>query len=356
PDGGRHRRRRLHPRPRSRPRAGHGHRGDDVPRGPARGPVLRAHGRRAAVPRRQPGERRAHDRAAGPHGPRRAQPPTTAPGTEAGSSLTGAARATTAQPGGGGTMADSTLSRQTFLRLGGALGGALAATGMVAGGASAAPRPRVPAPRASGGPLLEGGEFPIGIFWPPPPYQTTVDRYRQIVDAGFTYVHSNNYLFADWQIQQHALRIADQVGLKVLVDDDDLRWITRNFRISDDGGPFTLTRDEAETLVRQIVNRYAPTRYWRLRDGRLLFDGGTGDGSIGWALDGAGWTDYTFEFTATPLPTGAGGYAQAGWAFRVQDERNAYVWIIGDRDTGGWNGNLTRAIFVDGAPQVTTVQ
>lgn len=253
-------------------------------------------------------------------------------------------------------MADSTLSRQTFLRLGGALGGALAATGMVAGGASAAPRPRVPAPRASGGPLLEGGEFPIGIFWPPPPYQTTVDRYRQIVDAGFTYVHSNNYLFADWQIQQHALRIADQVGLKVLVDDDDLRWITRNFRISDDGGPFTLTRDEAETLVRQIVNRYAPTRYWRLRDGRLLFDGGTGDGSIGWALDGAGWTDYVFEFTATPLPTGAGGYAQAGWAFRVQDERNAYVWIIGDRDTGGGNGNLTRAIFVDGAPQVTTVQ
>src|SRR5690606_2608545 len=200
-------------------------------------------------------------------------------------SLTGAARATTAHPGGGGTMADSTLSRQTFLRLGGALGGALAATGMVAGGASAAPRPRVPAPRASGGPLLEGGEFPIGIFWPPPPYQTTVDRYRQIVDAGFTYVHSNNYLFADWQIQQHALRIADQVGLKVLVDDDDLRWITRNFRISDDGGPFTLTRDEAETLVRQIVNRYAPTRYWRLRDGPA---GGGARGGAGRPARGRG--------------------------------------------------------------------
>src|SRR5690606_21703588 len=189
------------------------------------------------------------------------------------------------------------LSRQTFLRLGGALGGALAATGMVAGGASAAPRPRVPAPRASGGPLLEGGEFPIGIFWPPPPYQTTVDRYRQIVDAGFTYVHSNNYLFADWQIQQHALRIADQVGLKVLVDDDDLRWLTRNFRISDDGGPSTRSGDAAETLVRLLVHRNAPTRCGGLRAGRRLFGGGPGDGSIGWALYGADGTDYTSEST-----------------------------------------------------------
>lgn len=252
-------------------------------------------------------------------------------------------------------MADSTVSRQAFLRLGGALGGALAATGMITSRTPALAAPRVPTPRAAGGPLLDGDEFPIGVFWPPPPYQTTTERWQEMADAGFTYVHSNNYLFADYQIQQYALSVADEVGLKVLVDDDDLRWITRNFRISDDGGEFTLTRAEVETKLRQIVGRYAPTRYWRLQDDALLFDGGTGDGSIGWVLGAEDWTDYTLEFTTSPLPTGAGGYAQAGWAFRVQDERNAYVWIIGDRDTGSGNGNLTRAVFVNGAPQVTTV-
>lgn len=251
-------------------------------------------------------------------------------------------------------MSHASLSRATFLRLSSALGGALAVTGGAATSAAATPRP-VAAPRTGGGPLLAAGAFPIGVFWPPPPYQTTVERWQEMADAGFTYVHSNNYLFADQQIQQYALGIADEVGLKVLVDDDDLRWLTRSFRISDDGGDFTLTRAEARTLLAQIVARYAPTRYWRLQDGALLVDGGTGDGSIGWVLDAEDWTDYAVEFTTTPLATGAGGYAQAGWAFRVQDERNAYVWILGNRDAGDGPGNLTRAVFVNGAPQVTTV-
>jgi hypothetical protein len=249
-------------------------------------------------------------------------------------------------------MDGTSVTRQRFLRLSGVLGGALAAAGL-GSGAAATPRhrPRPPAPRGTGGPLLEGGTFPIGAFWPPPPYQTTVERWQEMADAGFTYVHSNNYLYADGQIQQHALRIADEVGLQVLVDDDDLRWLTRNFRISDDGGDFTLTRAEAETKIQQILDRYSPTRWWSIDDGALLVDGGTGDGSIGWAADGADWTDLTLEVTLTPLPTGAGGFAQAGWAFRVQDERNAYVWLLNDAD----GGTLTKAVFVDGVPTVTAV-
>lgn len=248
-------------------------------------------------------------------------------------------------------MTSHSLTRKGFLRMGGALGGALAAAGSL-GAAPAFARGPVAAAVGTGGPLLASDEFPIGVFWPPPPLQTTVERWQEMKDAGFTYVHTNNYLYADHYIQRHALGIADEVGLKVLVDDGDLRWLTHQFRISDDGGTFTLTRAEAEAKLREIIGRYSPTRYWRLRDGRLLVDGGTGNGSIGWATAGTGWTDYTFSFSSTPLPTGAGGYAQSGWAFRIQDEANAYVWLISNIGTAG---KLTKAIFVNGAPSVSEV-
>ncbi|WP_156223229.1 hypothetical protein [Pseudactinotalea suaedae] len=248
-------------------------------------------------------------------------------------------------------MTSHSLTRKGFLRMSGALGGALAAVGSL-GGTSAFARGPVAAAAGTGGPLLRGDEFPIGVFWPPPPLQTTVARWQEMKDAGFTYVHTNNYLYADHHIQRHALGIADEVGLKVLVDDGDLRWLTHQFRVSDDGGTFTLTRAEAESKLREIIARYSPVRYWRLQDGHLLVDGGTGNGSIGWAKAGAEWTDYTFAFTTAPLPTGAGGYAQAGWAFRVQDEGNAYVWLISNI---GSAGKLTKAVFVDGAPSVTEV-
>ena len=77
---------------------------------------------------------------------------------------------------------------------------------------------------------MSGDRFPIGIFWPPPPLQTTVERYQEIVEAGFTFSHSNNYLYADRQIASYALGIADQVGLQVLVDDPDVRWLRRKVR------------------------------------------------------------------------------------------------------------------------------
>ena len=76
-----------------------------------------------------------------------------------------------------------------------------------------------PTPRAASSadlPLTGGPDFPIGLFWPPHPYQTTLARYQEISDAGFTFLITGNYQF-DTQSGSYALGMADQVGLKVLV-------------------------------------------------------------------------------------------------------------------------------------------
>ncbi|MVA74597.1 hypothetical protein GC722_00885 [Auraticoccus sp. F435] len=249
-------------------------------------------------------------------------------------------------------MSDLTVSRKGFLALGSAIGGVLASTGAFGASRASARPARKAAGAGTGGPLLDGSRFPIGVFWPPPPLESTVERYQQMVDAGFTYMHTGNYGWADVQIATHQLRTAQQVGLQVLVDDPDIRWLTRSVSISDDGGDFTITRREAEAKLREIIARYQPVRWWRVEDGRLLISGGTGNGSIGYSTEGEDWTDYTLSFSTSPRPTGAGGYAQSGWAFRVQDEGNAYVWLLNNQSGPG---NLTKAVFVNGAPRVSVV-
>ncbi|MGD7787695.1 hypothetical protein ACQCX2_05170 [Propionibacteriaceae bacterium Y1700] len=248
-----------------------------------------------------------------------------------------------------------TPSRRAVLAMGGAaVGGTMATLGVGAARAETRPaRPTaLPEGPGTGGPLLDGSRFPIGAFWPPPPLQITNERYRELARAGITYLHTGNYGWADTQIVQHSLRIADEEGLQVLVDDPDIRWLTRNVSISDSGGDLTVTRSEAEQVLRAVINRYRPVSWWQIVDGQLLITGGTGNGSIGIAKAGANWTDYTMSFTTRPRATGAGGYAQSGWAFRVTDNDNAYVWLLSNQ-TGP--GNLVKAVFVNGQPTVTTV-
>ncbi len=256
-------------------------------------------------------------------------------------------------------------SRKDFFRYAGLAGGAAVAgvglSGMPAAAASrpaTGTRPAVAAGLAraasaaasaatapAGGPILNDQRFPIGLFWPPPPLQTTLERYREIADAGFTFAHGGNYTYADSQIATWMLKIAAEAGIQVLVDDTDLRWLTHEFSISDAGGPFTLTTAEARSKVTEVVGRYAP--WWQISGERLLITHGTGAGSIGSVTAGSGWTDYTLAFDTQPLPTGAGGYAQVGWAFRMQDEQNAYVWLLSTQGTGG-NAVLKKAVFVRG--------
>ena len=261
------------------------------------------------------------------------------------------------------------LSRRSVLQIGGAVVAAGLAPPLAAGTASAAARgtaatgtaattgavattaARVAA-ASTGGPIMNDPRFPIGIFWPPPPTETTVERYREIADAGFTYVHGGNYSNSDVQITTHMLRVADEAGVGVLVEDPDVKWVLKNMSVGDPAQPNTISEDELRQRITTAVNRYAPS--WRAVGGRLHISSGSGDGSIGWVADGMAWSDYTVAFDTEPLRTGAGGYAQAGWAFRIQDERNAYVWLL---STQGSNGKavLKKAVFVNGGPTVTQV-
>lgn len=159
---------------------------------------------------------------------------------------------------------DMVIGRRGLLR---AAGVGAAAAGAVALGGSVGARPAGAAPgtgRAvrprdvSGLPLVGGPEFPIGIFWPPPPYETSVARYQEIADAGFTFVVSGNYA-DDGNIIGWLLGCADQVGLRVLVSDDtQIRNMTRWFTISDDRSvPMSITSADARELVQRALDAYA---------------------------------------------------------------------------------------------------
>ena len=106
-------------------------------------------------------------------------------------------------------------------------------------------------------PLIGGPEFPIGIFWPPPPEETTAQRYQDIADAGFTFVITGNYL-DDGNIINWALSQADRAGLKVLISDDtQLRNLTRWFTITDDRSvPMSITIADGQELVRRMEEGY----------------------------------------------------------------------------------------------------
>lgn len=210
---------------------------------------------------------------------------------------------------------------------------------------------------AGAGPILDGSRFPIGLFWPPPPFQTTLARYREIARAGFTFVLTGNYV-DDPQIAGYALGFADQVGLDVLVADQDVSAMTRLFTVSDAGGPMTITEADATQILQQAINRYAGTG-WHIEQGALTIRGGSGNGSVGLTNAGATWTDYTLAFDATLIDTDvAAGYSQAGWAFRATDPDNGYIWLLTDKVPGAAAapGYLKKAVFVNGNPvSVTTV-
>jgi hypothetical protein len=101
-------------------------------------------------------------------------------------------------------------------------------------------------------PLVSGPDFPIGIYWPPPPEETTAERYREIAAAGFTFLITGNYL-DDGLIIGWALKLAEAAGLKVLVfEDTQLLNLTRWFTISDDRSvPMSITMADGAELLRR---------------------------------------------------------------------------------------------------------
>lgn len=127
-------------------------------------------------------------------------------------------------------------------------------------GAGATLLPTAEVAAAADLPLVGGPEFPIGIFWPPHPFATSLERYQEIADAGFTFVVTGNYLF-DSAVIGHAMGFAEQVGLKVLVSSGDpaVGTPTHTFTIGDDASqPLTLSEAEARTLFERALAPYLP--------------------------------------------------------------------------------------------------
>lgn len=109
-------------------------------------------------------------------------------------------------------------------------------------------------------PLVGGPDFPIGIFWPPHPFETTRARYQEIVDAGMTFLITGNYMF-DQHINRRALEIAGQVGLKVLVNSPEPREsaISSTLSITDDANaPLRISTADARRLVQEMLAEYRP--------------------------------------------------------------------------------------------------
>ncbi|WP_328465555.1 hypothetical protein [Streptomyces sp. NBC_00448] len=169
------------------------------------------------------------------------------------------------------------MHRRTLLQAAGLGAGVLAASGMAAGRAAAADpstgnssadnsasttsssAATEPAAATSADlPLTGGPDFPIGLFWPPHPYETTLDRYQEISDAGFTFLITGNYQF-DPQSGGYALQMADQVGLKVLIAGDPrVQAIAQYMAVTDDRTvPSSLTTADATSWVQSALGSYA---------------------------------------------------------------------------------------------------
>jgi hypothetical protein len=70
--------------------------------------------------------------------------------------------------------------------------------------------------------ILSGEEYPIGLWSPPPPTETTEERYQEIAAAGFNFVVGGNGI-QDYSTNPAALAAATATNLKFLLTDRTLR-------------------------------------------------------------------------------------------------------------------------------------
>ncbi|WP_154814220.1 hypothetical protein [Actinophytocola xinjiangensis] len=107
-------------------------------------------------------------------------------------------------------------------------------------------------------PLVGGPDLPLGIFWPPHPYEITLERYQEIAAAGMTFLITGNYMF-DQYINRRALDLAAQAGLKVLVNAPEPRLsaTTHTLSVTDDpAAPLRISPADTTRLVQQMVDDY----------------------------------------------------------------------------------------------------
>ncbi len=123
------------------------------------------------------------------------------------------------------SLSQHSFSRNRFLRLLGAGAGLSLIPASVSGpgGASSAQA----ATTFSRPTILAGGEYPIGLWWPPPPGKTTVYRYQEIAEAGFNFVIGGNGLQTD-DTNRRALEAAGQSNLRFILQDGSINAIVRS--------------------------------------------------------------------------------------------------------------------------------
>lgn len=107
-------------------------------------------------------------------------------------------------------MSGEEMSRADFIALAGT---SLLMSGYILTSAGGAAHARTP--------LKGSGEFPVGIWWPPPPEKTTAVRYAEIKEAGFNFVIGGNGVGND-RSTVAALDAAHANSLKFIVFDSSL--------------------------------------------------------------------------------------------------------------------------------------
>jgi hypothetical protein len=80
---------------------------------------------------------------------------------------------------------------------------------------------------AASSPLLSDGQYPIGLWWPPPPDQTSLERYQEIAAAGFNFVIGGNGVTND-NTNPGALNAAAASNVRFLLADGRLQNIIRD--------------------------------------------------------------------------------------------------------------------------------
>lgn len=151
---------------------------------------------------------------------------------------------------------DSALTRRQVMAVAG-LGAAAGTLYPLVGARPAAAAPSAPAPSADAPVprMLSDGRYPIGIWEPPTPLQTDDVRYRQIAEAGFTFVIGGNNGLTDG-IQSVAMTLAATYGLDFIAGDTRLGTLISWFNAGGPDAPFMLSDDEVHESVRKALAGY----------------------------------------------------------------------------------------------------
>ena len=153
----------------------------------------------------------------------------------------------------GRSLLEQKLSRLRFIRLVGTGVGISFMPAFLAGlgGASSAQTLTTGKPT-----ILSGKEYPIGLWSPPPPTETTDERYQEIAAAGFNFVVGGNGIQDD-STNPAALAAATATKLKFLLTDRTLR---RKIRDSTAGANVASADqgDAKPSLLRQTIAKGKP--------------------------------------------------------------------------------------------------